>query len=84
MTAAHRRNFTIRKGILTWLIIKVEILTLVSKIMRAAGLKEDWHHLTPMMHFTSVDLPSPFLPTKATLSPRSMVRLAFLNTMWSP
>lgn len=42
MTAAHRRNFTIRKGILSWLIIKVEILTLVSKIMRAAGLKEDW------------------------------------------
>ena len=25
MTAAHRRNFTIRKGILSWLIIKVEV-----------------------------------------------------------
>ena len=37
-----------------------------------------------MMHFTNVDFPSPFLPTKATLSPRSMVRLAFLKTTWSP
>ena len=33
-----------------------------------------------MIHFTSVDLPSPFFPTKATLSPRSTVRFALRNT----
>ena len=28
------------------------------------------HHVAQKIHFTSVDLPSPFLPTKATFSPR--------------
>ena len=33
-----------------------------------------------MIHFTRVDFPSPFLPTKATFSPRLMVMSTFSNT----
>ena len=31
--------------------------------------------ISPMIHFTKVDLPSPFFPTKATLSPRLIVKV---------
>ena len=34
-----------------------------------------------MIHFTRVDLPSPFLPTKATFSPRLMVKVTWSNGM---
>ena len=40
--------------------------------------------ISPMMHFTSVDLPSPFLPTKATFSPRLMLRFTSESTVCSP
>lgn len=40
-----------------------------------------WFFSCPMMHLTRVDLPSPFRPTKAILSPLSTVRLTPLKTV---
>ncbi|OAV72320.1 hypothetical protein Barb7_03129 [Bacteroidales bacterium Barb7] len=40
--------------------------------------------ISSMMHFTSVDFPSPFFPTKATLSLRLMVKVTCPNIRCSP